>query len=65
MMNVRQRLDRGEFNNMSQATLPDGSVLITLSKRGDPHVYRMVVKDLYGKHEKVVSEEVTGWTPME
>ena len=58
-MTVREMLARGEFNNMSQSLEPDGSVLVTLSKRGDPHVYKMRVKDLYKPTEVVIKEEVT------
>ncbi len=58
-MLVRERLARGEFNNMSQAVQADGSLLVTLTKRGDPHVYRMWIKGLYTKGEQVIREEVT------
>lgn len=57
-MNVRERLARGDFNDMSQEPQPDGSVLVTLTRRGDPHVYRMWVKNLYTKKEVVLKEEV-------
>jgi len=56
-MSVREMLARGEFNSMSQARQPDGSVLITLIKRGDPHRYTMLVRDLYGPNEIVLREE--------
>ena len=52
------KLKTGDFNNMSQETQPDGSVLVTLSKRGEGKVYRFRVKDLYGEHEEVLEEEV-------
>lgn len=52
------KLKTGDFNNMSQEKQPDGSVLVTLTKRGDPHVYRFRVKDLYKPTEQVLSEEV-------
>jgi hypothetical protein len=58
-MTVRERLARGEFNNMSQARQPDGSLLVTLTRRGDPHTYRMWVRDLYGPKEVVLREEIT------
>jgi len=60
-MTGRDKLTKGDFNNMSQDVQPDGSVIITLVKLGEDKVYRFRVKDLYGKQEKVVSEEVTGW----
>jgi len=58
-MTVRERLTRGDFNYMSQELQPDGSLLVTLTKRGDPHVYRMWVKDLYQPDEQVIKEEIT------
>ena len=58
-MSVREMLAKGEFNNMSQRKQPDGSVLVTLSKRGDPRVYRMWVRDLYQPTEQVIKEEIT------
>ena len=42
---------------MSQEAQADGSVLVTLSKRGEGKVYRFRVKDLYGENEKVLEEE--------
>ena len=59
-MTLRERLARGEFNYMSQAVQPDGSVLVTLTKRGDPHVYRMTVLHLYQPDERVLREEIQG-----
>ena len=59
-MTVRERLAMGEFNAMSQAVQPDGSLLVTMTKRGDPHAYRMWVTGLYKPTERVIREEVTG-----
>lgn len=56
-MTVRERLAKGEFNNMSQERQPDGSILVTLTKRGEHRVYRMWVKGLYTKDEVVIREE--------
>ncbi len=58
-MTVRERLARGEFNSMSQAVQPDGSLLVVLTKRGDPHVYRMWVTGLYTAQERVLKEQIT------
>lgn len=44
---------------MSQEQQADGSVLITLSKRGENKLYKLKVKDLYLPTEQVLSEEVT------
>jgi hypothetical protein len=57
---VRERLAKGEFNHMSQQPQPDGSVLVTLTKRGDPHVYTMRVRNLYRLDEVVLEEKVKG-----
>ncbi len=43
---------------MSQEPQPDGTVVVTLTKRGDPHVYRLVVRNLYQPDEQVISQEV-------
>jgi len=59
-MTVRERLAKGDFNHMSQEKQTDGSTLVTLSKRGDPHVYRMWVFDLYKPNELVIAEEIKG-----
>lgn len=53
-----EKLKSGDFNDMSQEEQPDGSILITLSKRGEGKVYKFKVKDLYGKMEEVLEEEV-------
>lgn len=43
---------------MSQERQPDGSVIITLSKRGEHKSFRFRVRDLYGPDETVLEEEV-------
>ncbi len=58
-MMVREMLARGQFNAMSQERQPDGSTLVTLVRRGDPHVYQMAVMDLYKPTEVVLWEKVT------
>jgi len=58
-MNVRERLAKGDFNHMCQELQPDDSLLVTLTKRGDPHIYKLWVKDLYLPTEVVIKEEVT------
>ena len=57
-MTVRERLTKGDFNDMSQVTQPDGSVLITLTRRGDPHKYILLVKNLYRADEELLREKV-------
>ncbi|GAI79228.1 unnamed protein product, partial [marine sediment metagenome] len=46
------------FNDMNQEWQPDGSVIITLSKRGENRAYRFRVRDLYGEHEEVLEHKV-------
>jgi len=53
-----KKLKTGEFNALDQIEQPDGSVIITLTKRGDDKTYRFQVKDLYGPDEEVLWEEV-------
>ena len=57
---IIEKLKTGDFNHMKQVQQLDGSVIITLTKRGDNHVYRMAVKNLYKEAEEVLWEEVTG-----
>lgn len=47
----------GDFNNMQQEWQTDGTVIITLVKHGDPHVYKVWVRDLYLPTEVVIKEE--------
>lgn len=53
------KLKGGEFNNMSQEGQLDGTIIITLSKRGEGKTYKFCVKDLYGQNEEVLWEEIT------
>lgn len=53
-MSNMARLKKGRFNYMSQKRLPDGTVIITLSKRGDKKLAHFRVKDLYGPNEEEV-----------
>ena len=53
-----EKLYTGDFNDMFQETLPDGSVIVILSKRGEKDSYRFRVKDLYGPNEQVLEHEV-------
>jgi len=53
-----KKLYRGDFNNMSQERQPDGSVIITLSKRGEGKIYKFRVKNLYKENEELLEEEV-------
>ena len=52
------KLYTGDFNDMNQEWQPDGSVIITLSRRGEDKSYRFRVKDLYGENEEVLEHEV-------
>ena len=53
-----RKLYTGDFNGVSQEVLPDGSIVITLSKRGENKTYRFRVKNLYKENEKVLEHEV-------
>jgi hypothetical protein len=53
-MKPLKRLHKGDFNNLNQEWQPDGSVIITLSKRGDKEVARFRVKNLYQDNEEEV-----------
>ena len=53
-----EKLKLGDFNTRSDEPQDDGSVIITLSKRGEDKVYRFKVKDLYGENEEVLKEEI-------
>ncbi len=56
---VRDMLTTGQFNSMTQTWQPDGSLLVVLTRHGDPHVYKLWVRDLYSKEEHVIREEIT------
>ena len=49
-----EKLKSGDFNDMMQERQPDGSVIITLSKRGEDKVYKFRVRNLYSPEEKEV-----------
>ena len=56
-MTGRQKLSTGDFNDMSQTALPDGSVEVILFKRGESVKYRLVVRNLYQPDELVLTDE--------
>lgn len=49
-----KKLYTSDFNVMEQIEQADGSVVITLIKRGEDKCYRFRVKNLYGEHEEVL-----------
>ena len=55
-----RKLHAGDFNDMSQEQQPDGSVIVTLSKRSENVSYRFRVKDLYEENEEVLEHEIIG-----
>ena len=57
-MNGIKKLKTGNFNDMSQEPQDDGTVIITLVKRGEGKVYVFHVYDLYGENEKVLVENI-------
>lgn len=54
-----EKLKAGDFNIMGQTSLDDGSVIVTLTKRGERRVYVFQVDDLYGPDEEVLVEAVS------
>lgn len=50
-----KRLHEGNFNYMGQETQPDGSIIITLTKDGEPRSYRFRVQNLYQEGEREVA----------
>jgi hypothetical protein len=51
-MNGLDKLHKGNFNDMSQEHQSDGSIKITLSKRGEDKVYKFRVRNLYQPNEE-------------
>lgn len=56
-MNSIDKLKTGDFNSMHLEGQKDGSVIITLTKRGEGKTYRFCVRDLNGENEEVLWEE--------
>ena len=63
MIEGLRKLYTGDFNGAKQEEQSDGSVIITLAKRGEDKTYRFRVKDLYGEHEEVLEHEVIDTKP--
>jgi hypothetical protein len=57
-MTVRELLTNGDFNSMNQSVQADGSTLCVITRRNDPHVYKLWVKNLYQPNEQVIKEEI-------
>jgi len=53
-----EKLKAGECNSVVMENQPDGSLIVTVSRRGEGKRYRFQVKDLYGPDEEVLLEEV-------
>lgn len=54
-MKPLEMLHKGDFNDMNQEWLPDGSVIITLYKRKGKKQYEFRVKNLYKPNEEEVN----------
>lgn len=52
------KLYKGDFNDMTQESQPDGSVVITLAKRGENKTYRFRVVNLYKENEELLEHEI-------
>ena len=48
------KLKKGDFNSLDAKGQPDGSVIITLYKRGEKRSYKFRVKNLYQLNEEEV-----------
>ena len=57
-MTVREMLARGDFNHMSQQRIDKTTVLVTLTKRGDPHIYKVKISGLYTPDERAFDEQI-------
>lgn len=57
-MDALERLKTGECNSVEQAWQADGTVILTVLKAGDPHIYKARVKNLYKPDEEVVESWV-------
>ena len=57
MGKARDMLEAGDFSYMDQENLDDGTLRVTLTKRGDPVTYRFRVRNLYKPTEEVIEEE--------
>jgi hypothetical protein len=51
-------LKQDSIETMNQEWQSDGSVAITLVKRGENKTYKFRVKDLYGEDEEVLEHEI-------
>ena len=58
-----RKLYTGDFNNLESERQPDGSSIITLSKRGEGKIYRFRIRELYGEHEEVLEHEAIDKKP--
>lgn len=53
-----RKLYTGDFNSMNQEVQPDGSIIITLNKRGEDKTYKFRIKNLYQENEEVMEHEI-------
>jgi len=51
------RLYSGDFNYVSYDGQPDGTDIVTIAGGKSGQVHRMHVRDLWGEHEEVLTEE--------
>ena len=57
-MSILEMYRAGDFNSFNGELQADGTVIITLAKRGEGKVYKAQVKDFNGPNEAVLWEEV-------
>jgi len=63
MIEGLKRLYSGDFNTMHQEVLLDGTIKVTLTKKGDKKAYRFQVKGLYTENEEVIEYEEANISP--
>jgi len=54
----QRRLYSGDYNYLHQAWQDDGTVIVTVSGGKSGQVHRLHVRDLWGKDEEVITEEI-------
>jgi hypothetical protein len=54
----QRRLYSGDYNYLSQAGQPDGTVIVTISGGQSGQTDRMHIRDLWGENEEVLTEEI-------
>lgn len=54
----QRRLYSGDYNYLNQEWQPDGTVIVTVSGGRSGQVHRLHIRDLWGEHEEVLTEQI-------